>query len=172
MTAAPNLDAAVLTTPVGPLAVIARDGVVVASGFGDLADAVGRLDPRDAAPVRERIDLGSISRAVADYSAGDLTALDEVPVAQPGGELLQRMWLELRGVRAGSTVSYSGLAARAEHPTAVRLAGNACARNRVAPFVPCHRVVKADGSLGNYYYGADVKHALLVHEGALDELVI
>ena len=127
MTAEPALDAAVLATPVGPLAVIARDGVVVASGFGDLAGAVGRLDPGDAAHVRERTDLGLISRAVADYSAGDLTALDAVPVAQPGGDLMQRIWLELRGVRAGSTVSYSGLAARAERPTAVRLAGTACA---------------------------------------------
>jgi methylated-DNA-[protein]-cysteine S-methyltransferase len=62
-------------------------------------------------------------------------------------------------------VSYTELAARADRPTAVRFAGNACARNLVAPFVPCHRVVKADGSVGNYYFGPDVKRALLAHEG-------
>jgi len=49
----------------------------------------------------------------------------------------------------------------------VRAAGQACATNRVAPFVPCHRILRTDGSLGGYAYGLPVKEALLVHEGAL-----
>ena len=49
---------------------------------------------------------------------------------------------------------------------AVRAAGQACATNRVAPFVPCHRIVRTDGSLGGYAYGLEVKEALLTHEGA------
>ena len=80
--------------------------------------------------------------------------------------MTQRMWRQLRGVAAGTTASYGELAARAGNPKAVRVAGNACARNLVAPFVPCHRVVRADGSLGNYFYGTEVKAALLRHEGA------
>ena len=50
--------------------------------------------------------------------------------------------------------------------SAVRAVGNACARNLVAPFVPCHRVLRTDGTLGGYYYGLDVKRALLAHESA------
>ena len=162
-----TLHAATLPTPVGPLAVVTDDdGVVVVSGFSSVDDSLGRLGPEWAdAEVERDADLGDVARAVADYAAGDVAALDRVAVAQPGGELLQRMWVELRGVGAGKTVSYTELAARADSPKAVRLAGNACARNMVAPFVPCHRVVKADGSVGNYYYGPDVKKALLVHEG-------
>lgn len=158
--------AAALPTPVGPLAVVTEDGAVVASGFESVEDTLARLGPQlGGAEVDRDADLGEIARAVADYTAGDLSALDRVSVAQPGGELLQRMWRELRAVGPGKTVSYSELAARSGRPKAVRLAGNACARNMVAPFVPCHRVVKADGSLGNYYYGPDIKQALLIHEG-------
>jgi methylated-DNA-[protein]-cysteine S-methyltransferase len=162
-----TLRAAVLPTPVGPLAVVVDEGgTVVVSGFSALEDTLGRLGPEWAGVEVDRdADLGEVARAVADYTAGDVGALDRVAVRQPGGELLQRMWSELRGVEAGSSVSYSELAARTDHPTAVRVAGNACARNLVAPFVPCHRVLKADGTVGSYYYGPDVKRALLVHEG-------
>jgi methylated-DNA-[protein]-cysteine S-methyltransferase len=162
-----TLHAATLPTPVGPLAVVTDDdGAVVVSGFSSLDDTLGRLDAELAAlPVERDADLGDVAQAVADYSAGDVAALDRVRVAQPGGELLQQMWTELRGVGPGKTVSYTELAKRTDSPQAVRVAGNACARNLVAPFVPCHRVVKADGTVGNYYYGPDVKRALLVHEG-------
>ena len=162
-----TLRAATLPTPVGPLAVVVDDtDAVVVSGFSSLDDTLGRLGTEWAGSTVERdADLGDVARAVADYTAGDVAALDRVTVRQPGGELLQRLWVELRGVGPGKTVSYSELAARADSPKAVRLAGNACARNMVAPFVPCHRVVKADGSVGNYYYGPDVKRALLTHEG-------
>lgn len=162
-----TLRAAELPTPVGPLAVVTDgDGTVVVSGFSSLDDALGRLGPEWAdVSVDRDADLGDVARSVADYTAGDVKALDRVPVRQPGGETLQRLWVALRDVRPGGVVSYSELAARAGSPTAVRLAGNACARNMVAPFVPCHRVVRADGSVGNYYYGPDVKRALLTHEG-------
>jgi len=167
-----TLHAAVLPTPVGPLAVVVDgDGTVVASGFSSLDDTVGRLGPEwEGIDVERDVEVSSaplrdVARVVADYTAGDARALGRVEVAQPGGELLQRLWRELRGVDPGEVVSYSELAARAGSPKAVRLAGNACARNRVAPFVPCHRVVKADGSVGNYYYGPDVKRDLLTHEG-------
>jgi len=61
-------------------------------------------------------------------------------------------------------VSSGELAARAGAPRAVRAAGSACARNAVCLFVPCHRVVRRDGSLGGYYYGLATKQSLLEHE--------
>jgi len=146
-------------------------GAVVASGFGgfdltwsfldDAQRARGhRSSPPDGAA---RVAVAVLRR----YAAGDLDALDEVPVEQHGGPFLMRAWHELRGVPAGQTDSYAGLAARAGSPNAVRAAGQACARNTVAPFVPCHRVLRSDGSLGGYAYGLPVKSALLEHEGAL-----
>jgi methylated-DNA-[protein]-cysteine S-methyltransferase len=105
--------------------------------------------------------------ALAAYADGDIGALDDVVVRQPGGAFMQRAWSELRGVKAGETDSYAGLAERAGSPKAVRAAGQACATNKVAPFVPCHRILRSDGSLGGYAYGLPVKEALLVHEGVL-----
>lgn len=180
-TSAPRLRAGVLPTPFGPLAVVVdpvavgdiaapADGTVVASGFGDLDDTVGRLTDvqRDRGiDVVGPDGLGAVAQAVAAYVAGDLDALDRVPVSQPGGEFTQAAWTALRGVPAGETDTYTGLAARAGRPAAVRAAGSACARNLVAPFVPCHRIVRTDGSLGGYYYGLEVKVALLAHEGVL-----
>src|SRR5262249_32598833 len=68
--------------------------------------------------------------------------------------------------RAGATISYTGLAARAGIPGAARAAGAACAANLVAPVVPCHRALRSDGSLGGYYYGLERKEWLLRHQGA------
>ena len=72
----------------------------------------------------------------------------------------------MRQIPAGETWSYSELATRAGRPAAIRAAGQGCALNRVAPFVPCHRVLRSDGSLGGYAYGLATKRALLDFEGA------
>lgn len=148
------------------------DGAVVASGFADLETVLGFLSEKERARGCREAAPGSatvrpVVAALSAYAAGDLDALDAVVVRQPGGPFLQRAWDELRGVAAGETESYAGLAARAGSPAAVRAAGQACARNKVAPFVPCHRILRSDGSLGGYAYGLPVKEALLVHEGVL-----
>jgi len=75
----------------------------------------------------------------------------------------------MRQIPPGQTWSYAELAAKAGRPDASRAAGSACARNLVAPFVPCHRVVRSDGTLGGYYYGLPVKEWLLAHEGRSDD---
>jgi methylated-DNA-[protein]-cysteine S-methyltransferase len=162
-----------LPTPAGPLAVVVapEDGTVRAAGFSGLADQLGRLDAATTARGTTTRWSGvqaaeDVAAAVAAYADGDVCALDGVRVAQPGGPFLQRAWAALREVPAGRTVSYRELAAAAGSPAAVRAAGSACARNLVAPFVPCHRVVRSDGSLGGYYYGLSVKETLLAHERA------
>lgn len=73
----------------------------------------------------------------------------------------------MRKVPVGKTWSYSDLAKRAGSASAVRAVGSACATNLIAAIVPCHRIVKSGGSLGNYAYGIEVKEWLLKHEGAL-----
>ncbi len=60
------------------------------------------------------------------------------------------------------------LAQKAGSPAAVRAAGTACGRNAIAPIIPCHRIIRSDGSLGNYGYGVGKKSWLLRHEGAID----
>jgi len=73
----------------------------------------------------------------------------------------------MRKIPAGKTLSYADLADRAGSPAAVRAAGTACGRNLIAPIVPCHRIIKSGGALGNYGYGLGTKEWLLRHEGAL-----
>ncbi len=148
------------------------DGAVVASGFGglDLTFSFLTAAEQERGHVEVSPDSDSVRPAVEAlnaYAAGDLDALDHVAVRQPGGPFLDRAWVVMREVHAGHTDTYAGLAARAGSPAAVRAAGQACARNKVAPFVPCHRILRTDGSLGGYAYGLPVKEALLVHEGAL-----
>jgi methylated-DNA-[protein]-cysteine S-methyltransferase len=162
-------------TPAGDLAVLLDpDGVVRVAGFAPVATMVARLPlalvPRghallaSAEVARRGPGPALVAEAAARYAAGDLDALGTVPVEQPGGPFQQRAWQAMRAIPAGTTATYAELAAAAGSPTAVRAAGSACARNLIAPFVPCHRVLRTGGTLGGYYYGLDVKRALLAHE--------
>ena len=108
-----------------------------------------------------------ISDLIEDYFMGDLAALGGIKVRQPGAEFSQEVWKAMRKIPAVKTWSYADLAERYGSPGAVRAAGSACARNLIAPIIPCHRVVKSGGALGNYGYGLKIKEYLLRHEGAL-----
>lgn len=148
-------------TPFGSLSVVTREGVVVSSGFQELTQSLSRIGADRAV----RGDQGEVAAAIADYLDGDLDALTKVPSAQPGGAFAQAAWRAMSRIRAGKVLTYSELAAKAGSPLAVRAAGSACARNLVAPFVPCHRIVKTGGAIGNYGYGVSTKTALLRFEG-------
>jgi len=156
-----------MSTPTGPLTIIATDaGVVRAAGFTDSVDELLALvHPSLRGQPRPKTELGPITLAVESYLDGDLTALDAVPVEQvTGGGFLGHAWEVLRQVKPGEPVTYTEFAELAGRPTAVRAAAQACARNAVAPFVPCHRVLRTDGTLGGYRYGLEVKKWLLGHE--------
>lgn len=154
--------ATTMATPVGDLALLVRDEVLVAAGFTDVNDQYARLQVD--VPLRIVDKLGRFSDAMSSYFDGDVTAMDTLPVSQPGSAFRQAAWKVMREVPAGEVISYAELAARAGNPGAVRAAGTACATNMVAPIVPCHRIVRTGGALGGYYYGLGVKEWLLAHE--------
>jgi methylated-DNA-[protein]-cysteine S-methyltransferase len=158
---------ATLDTPVGPWsAVVDEGGVVVAAGFCEAGPLLARLPtPPDAPAPRHVADLGPVSAAMRAYLAGDVAALDRLTVSQPGGEFQQVVWQQMREIPSGQTWTYAQLAGKSGRSAAVRAVGTSCARNLVAPIVPCHRVVRSDGSLGGYYYGLSTKRWLLAHEG-------
>ena len=161
-----NIYANVVQTPLGPLSVLVEEAGVCAMGFTPRPEELqARLGPsRRVAPLRQVADLGDVSAAIAAYFAGELAAIDALAVAQEGSTYQQRVWTALRAVPAGAPVSYRELAQRTGSSAAVRAAGTACGRNLVAPLVPCHRVVRTDGSLGGYYWGLERKRWLLAHE--------
>jgi AraC family transcriptional regulator of adaptative response/methylated-DNA-[protein]-cysteine methyltransferase len=90
----------------------------------------------------------------------------DLPLDVRGTAFQQRVWQALREIPAGSTVSYAELAARIGLPSGARAIAGACAANPVAVAIPCHRVVRNDGSISGYRWGVERKQALLVREGA------
>ncbi|MGE5827819.1 MAG: methylated-DNA--[protein]-cysteine S-methyltransferase [Micromonosporaceae bacterium] len=156
-------------TPVGPFMVIVDgEGSVLASGWTtDAAALLALVHPDLRGEPRRRGDAGTATRAVRAYLDGDLTAPDGVPVRQhAGGAFLPAAWAALRKVAPGEPVSYTEFAALAGRPAAVRAAAQACARNAAALFVPCHRVIRGDGSMGGFRWGLDTKLWLLAYESA------
>ncbi len=155
-------------TPIGALSIISREHILLAAGFTSLEALVDRLSSTDQSlEIRKVNNIPIISDLIDDYFDGDLQAIDGIKVDQPGEKFSQAAWKSMRKIAPGKTLSYADLAKRSGSPDAVRAAGSACARNLIALVVPCHRVVKTGGALGNYAYGLKYKEWLLRHEGAL-----
>jgi methylated-DNA-[protein]-cysteine S-methyltransferase len=174
-----DLHSTTLSTPVGPFTLLVDGDGVCAAGFTGHAETLRRrLDRRRrAARIRADGDPGGVAAAMRAYLAGELEALREVAVTQPGDPPRQEAWRALRSVRAGRTISYrqlgelAGLADPATDPFGAQAAGAACAGNNVAVIVPCHRVLRADGRLSGYLWGLQRKRWLLAHEAALPTLL-
>ena len=89
----------------------------------------------------------------------------DLPLDVRGTAFQQRVWQALRGIPAGSTASYTEIAARIGAPTGARAVAQACGSNPLAVAIPCHRVVRTDGSLSGYRWGVERKRTLLRREG-------
>ena len=153
-------------TPVGTLNLIADGELLLGanlSSFRALKDGLDSIYRGVEIKVVKKIPV--ISDLIADYFDGDLSAINGIKVSQPGGSFSQAAWKAMRRVRAGRVLSYADLAKNAGSPKAVRAAGSACAKNAIVLVVPCHRIVKTGGALGNYAYGINKKEWLLRHEG-------
>jgi methylated-DNA-[protein]-cysteine S-methyltransferase len=158
-------------TPVGEFHMFAgkeeddKDLVVRTAGFG-LADEVRERLPASfrSLEVRAAASDHPYAHAIRSYFDGKLSALNGIPYEQEGGSFSRVIWNAMRTVVAGSTISYKELAAHAGNPAAVRAAGTACGKNKIILIVPCHRIIKSDGQLGNYLYGPSIKAWLLAHE--------
>lgn len=155
-------------TPMGPFtAIVGADGAVLASGWtAEPADLVPLIHPTLRPTELREGELGTVGDAILAYYGGDLSAIDDVPVRQRSGAFLEHAWDVLRAVPAGAPLTYTEYAAKSGNPAAVRAAASACARNAAALFVPCHRVLRSDGTLGGFRWGLEIKRALLVHESA------
>ena len=165
-----SLETSTIDTPLGPLTLLASEGVLRAASFTDQPEEVqSRLGGADRdQELRRSDDLGPISDALRAYFDGEVHAIDALIVEQAGNGWFQSAWKVMREVPAGETISYRELARRVGDASNARVAGFACARNQIVLVVPCHRIVRTGGSLGDYYYGLDVKSWLLRHEGTGD----
>lgn len=145
-------------TPIGTLHLVADEHILVSASFNESAIA-------DEAVRVKRVPI--ISELLNDYFDGDLNAINAIAVRQAGPTFSQSAWKAMRKIKPGKVLSYADLAVRAGSASAVRAAGSACAKNAIVIVVPCHRIVKTGGALGNYAYGLNAKEWLLRHEGAI-----
>jgi AraC family transcriptional regulator of adaptative response/methylated-DNA-[protein]-cysteine methyltransferase len=91
--------------------------------------------------------------------------MPDLPIDVAGTAFQEAVWRELRKIPAGETRSYADIAAAIGHPKAVRAVGSANGDNHVCVLIPCHRVIRSDGSLGGYGGGIERKKKLLAAEG-------
>lgn len=156
-------------SPLGSLLLAATTTGVVRIAFGGeghdavLDELAVTVSPRLLhAPAR----LAALARELDEYFAGNRRSFD-VPVDLRLSSGFRRVVLtHLRDIPFGTTESYATVARAAGSPNAVRAAGTACATNPVPLVVPCHRVVRTDGSIGQYRGGAEAKRVLLALEAA------
>lgn len=149
--------------PLGQMLVAASERGICRVMLGGDADAlVARL--RDEYPAAQHVEdsegLGNWVAVLLDYLSGWQPRLD-LPLDIRATAFQQRVWEELQRIPYGQTRSYAQIAAAIGQPAAVRAVGSACGANPVAPIIPCHRVLRSDGSLGGYAWGLERKAALL-----------
>jgi AraC family transcriptional regulator of adaptative response/methylated-DNA-[protein]-cysteine methyltransferase len=108
-------------------------------------------------------DFEHVVATVVGFVEAPVLGLD-LPLDVRGTAFQQRVWQALREIPAGSTLTYTDLARRIGTPNATRAVAQACASNSIAVAIPCHRVVRHDGTLSGYRWGAERKQALLNRE--------
>lgn len=152
----------------GRLLVASTDRGLCAVQLGE-SDAALETALRDDYPraelVRDDTVLKPMLAAILAHLDGDVPRLD-LPVDVAATSFEWRVWRTLQAIPYGQTRSYAQVAAALGRPRAARAVARACASNKVALVVPCHRVVRADGSLGGYRWGASRKRRLLEKENA------
>lgn len=152
----------VTPTSLGPMLVAATDKGICRLSFDEGEGDLARRFPRAT--------LLPADAAMADLVAGAVAAVERpgqartLPLDVAGTAFQQAVWQELMRIPPGETRSYAEIAAAVGRPGAVRAAGSANGANAVAVLIPCHRVVRSDGSLGGYAYGLDRKAKLLARE--------
>ncbi len=158
-----------MPSPVDELAIAVRAGRLVALCFDGRPGWVEAYCRRrfGAADFEAVPDPAGVCSALADYFSGRLDALDALPVDPGGTAFQQSVWLGLRMIPAGETLSYGAFAAQLGTPKAIRAVGRTNGLNPISIVLPCHRVIGVDGSMTGYGGGIERKEWLLRHEGAL-----
>ncbi len=150
---------AVVETALGQMLLAATDKGICRLSFDEDESELARRFPK--------ADIVAGGVALEDLVTGAIAAIEhpaqmpDLPLDIAGTAFQQAIWYELRRIPAGETRTYAEIAAAVGKPKAVRAAGSANGANNVAVLIPCHRVIRTDGSLGGYAYGLERKEKLL-----------
>jgi AraC family transcriptional regulator of adaptative response/methylated-DNA-[protein]-cysteine methyltransferase len=155
------------STPIGKMLLASTERGICSIQFGDSAATLEeklRAEYPQAEITRSDRKLTEEIRAMREIIGGNST--EPLPLDIQATAFQRRVWEELQAIPRGATKSYSKIAADIGHPKAARAVARACATNPVAVVIPCHRVVREDGTMGGYRWGVDRKKRLLALEGA------
>jgi methylated-DNA-[protein]-cysteine S-methyltransferase len=146
-------------TPIGVITLIGEDGALVRVLLPNSASEL----PKEAA---ESDEFGDLVERLRLYFSGESVDFSDLAIKLTGlGEFETKVLQETLKVPFGKVTTYNALAAAAGSPRAARAVGNAMSKNPLPIVVPCHRVLHADGGLGGYSGGLDIKRKLLTLEG-------
>jgi AraC family transcriptional regulator of adaptative response/methylated-DNA-[protein]-cysteine methyltransferase len=162
---------ATVATPVGRLLVAATDRGVCSIAFGDdarsLRDGLRREFPNATLVDGDERLTTWVATIVSALTRGEDPSA--VPLDVQGSAFQWRVWKALRAIPRGETRSYAEVAAAIGAPRAARAVASACASNQAALVIPCHRVVRGDGSSGGYRWGEERKRGILAAERVASE---
>ena len=164
-----HIEYAFAKTALGTLLVAATPRGVCAVKLGDDASLL-ETGLAEEYPAATRARVSAPSSSLASWVEGIVATIDgssersDVPLDVQGSAFQWKVWRELQKIPLGETRSYSEIATAIGSPNAIRAVGSACANNRVAVVVPCHRAVRLDGGLGGYRWGVERKRQLLDKE--------
>jgi AraC family transcriptional regulator, regulatory protein of adaptative response / methylated-DNA-[protein]-cysteine methyltransferase len=150
-------------SPLGQMLIAATSKGICRLTFDDSEESLKRLFPK-AAIMRDEGGLKALVEGALEAIQRPLAA-PELPIDVAGTAFQEAVWRELRRIPAGETRSYAEIAAAIGAPKAVRAVGSANGDNHVCVLIPCHRVIRSDGSLGGYGGGIERKKKLLAAEG-------
>ena len=158
-----------IQSPIGDILIVSDGENLCAVEFDNGEDRLGAYLRKRFGEftLRQADDPQGFSGRFRAYFAGNIHALDDIPVAAGGTEFQRRVWMALREIPSGSTTTYGELAKKTGKPGASRAVGLANGMNPIPIVLPCHRVIGANASLTGYGGGLDRKRWLLEHEGAL-----
>jgi AraC family transcriptional regulator, regulatory protein of adaptative response / methylated-DNA-[protein]-cysteine methyltransferase len=152
-------------TAIGQVLVVASIDGLCALKIGNDADDLIELACAEfpkATMVRDDDAMRDVMQAMRAYALGNQIA--DLPTDVAATAFQANVWAALRRIPKGETRTYTQIAEEIDNPRAVRAVARACAMNPVALVVPCHRVIRSDGELAGYYWGIEVKEALLTIE--------
>jgi AraC family transcriptional regulator of adaptative response/methylated-DNA-[protein]-cysteine methyltransferase len=169
-----HIDYVIAKTSLGPLLVAATERGVCAVTLGDDTNAL-ETSLAEEYPAATRALVTAPSSLLASWVQEIVATVDggrarpDIPLDVRASAFQWKVWRELQKIPLGETRSYSEIASAIGLPAAVRAVASACANNRVAVVVPCHRAVRLDGGLGGYRWGLERKKRLLEKERAMRE---
>ena len=156
----------VTSTSVGDIVAVATPRGLAAVRIGEQATLVDEVQAEfpGAELVRDDAAMADVMTALTHLAAG--RSAPSLPVDVRGTAFQARVWAALREIPAGETRTYTQVAESLGSPSSVRAVARACATNKIALAIPCHRVIRSDGNLAGYRWGLQVKEQLLADEAS------